>query len=116
MCIRDRYVKEGILTVEMEAAALFAVAKVRSVKSAAVFVVSDVLTEGGWSGFVFGKGPRDFEDILKALQAFRRLPGENVGLVDGSHGRRNAAIRGVWQSILDRQDSSSHATIHDRSG
>jgi uridine phosphorylase len=68
-----RYVKEGILTVEMEAAALFAVAKVRGVKAAAVFVVSDILTEGGWSGFVVGREPKDFEDILKVLQAFRRL-------------------------------------------
>ena len=99
-----RYVKEGILTVEMEASALFAVARVRGAKAGAVFVVSDVLTEGGWSGFVFGRGPRDFEEVLKVLQAFRRLPGEDA--VGSSHGRRNAAIRGVWQSILDRQDSS----------
>ena len=40
-----RYKKEGVRTVEMEAAALFAVAKVRSVKIASMFAVSDVLGE-----------------------------------------------------------------------
>jgi uridine phosphorylase len=68
-----RYVKEGILTVEMEAAALFAVAKVRGVKAAAVFVVSDILSEDGWSGFVAGKEPKDFGDMVKVLQAFWKM-------------------------------------------
>ena len=40
-----RYKKEGVQTVEMEAAALFAVAKVRGVKIASMFAVSDVLGE-----------------------------------------------------------------------
>lgn len=39
------YKKSGIKTVEMEASALFAVAKVRKVKIASVFAVSDVLGE-----------------------------------------------------------------------
>jgi uridine phosphorylase len=43
-----RYRKEGILTVEMEASALFAVAKYKGVESAAVFVVSDILSERVW--------------------------------------------------------------------
>jgi uridine phosphorylase len=47
-----RYSREGITTVEMEAAALFAVAKKRKVKAAALFVVSDILNVEGWSGFV----------------------------------------------------------------
>lgn len=38
-----RYVKEGVKTVEMEASALFSVAKYRKVKIASAFVVSDVL-------------------------------------------------------------------------
>jgi len=42
------YKKEGILTVEMEASALFAVAKLRGVKIASVFVVSDVLGNEKW--------------------------------------------------------------------
>lgn len=37
------YKKRGVKTVEMEASALFAVAKVRKVKIAAAFVVSDIL-------------------------------------------------------------------------
>jgi purine-nucleoside phosphorylase len=41
----DHYKKIGIKTVEMEASALFAVAKVRKVKIASLFVVSDVLGE-----------------------------------------------------------------------
>ncbi len=40
-----RYKKQGIATVEMEAAALFAVATVRKVKIASAFSVSDVLGE-----------------------------------------------------------------------
>lgn len=45
------YRKEGVLTVEMEASALFAVAKKRRARAAAVFTVSDTLGEE-WSGFV----------------------------------------------------------------
>jgi len=41
----NQYKKEGVATVEMEASALFAVAKLRKVKIAAAFVVSDVLGE-----------------------------------------------------------------------
>lgn len=48
----ERYSKEGISTVEMEAAALFAVAKKRKVKAAAVFNISDLLRVEGWSGFL----------------------------------------------------------------
>lgn len=39
----ESYRKEGIATVEMEASALFAVAKVRKVKIASAFIVSDIL-------------------------------------------------------------------------
>lgn len=43
-----RYRKGGILTVEMEAAAVFTVTQVLGRKSAALFVVSDFLDENGW--------------------------------------------------------------------
>lgn len=46
----NHYRHEGVLTVEMEAAALFAVAKRRNVKAAALFVISDLLGRE-WSGF-----------------------------------------------------------------
>ncbi len=39
------YKSQGVATVEMEASALFAIAKVRNVKIASVFVVSDILGE-----------------------------------------------------------------------
>tara|TARA_Y100000310_G_scaffold341870_1_gene442651 strand:- start:32781 stop:33515 length:735 start_codon:yes stop_codon:yes gene_type:complete len=41
----EKYAKEGISTVEMEASALFAVAKYRKVKIASTFVVSDLLKD-----------------------------------------------------------------------
>lgn len=43
-----RYRREGILTVEMEAAALFTVARRRGAHAAALFVISDLLDERGW--------------------------------------------------------------------
>jgi len=43
-----RYQKEGVATVEMEAAALFAVAKYRNVDVGAIFTISDSLAEFEW--------------------------------------------------------------------
>jgi len=43
------YRREGVLTVEMEAAALFAVGEYRKVQVAALFSVSDLLTELPWN-------------------------------------------------------------------
>ena len=42
------YEKHGVRTVEMEASALFTLAKIRKVKIAAGFVVSDILREDMW--------------------------------------------------------------------
>jgi len=69
----NRYSKEGIMTVEMEAAALFAVAKAKGVKAAAVFMVSDVLSERGWSGFVRGTKPEHFGSLVEVFGIFDRL-------------------------------------------
>lgn len=44
----QQYKKEGVKTVEMEASALFVVAKIRKVKIASAFVVADVLGENKW--------------------------------------------------------------------
>jgi len=44
------YRSEGILTVEMEAAGLFAAAETRGYSAAAAFVVADLLADTGWSG------------------------------------------------------------------
>jgi uridine phosphorylase len=43
-----RYADEGVLTVEMEAAAVFAVANHRGVEAGALFVVSDYLGLSDW--------------------------------------------------------------------
>jgi uridine phosphorylase len=43
------YQQEGVMTVEMEAAALFAVAQYRGVDVAAAFVISDSLAELAWN-------------------------------------------------------------------
>lgn len=43
-----RYRKEGVVTVDMEASALFTVAKARGVKMASAFVVSDILGKDEW--------------------------------------------------------------------
>jgi nucleoside phosphorylase len=51
------YRNAGIYTVEMEASALFAVAKKRGYRAAAVFAVSDLLGGMGWSGFATNLGP-----------------------------------------------------------
>jgi uridine phosphorylase len=44
------YQAEGVLTVEMEAAALFTVGRYRGVEVAAAFVISDRLTDERWHG------------------------------------------------------------------
>jgi uridine phosphorylase len=44
----ERYAKEGVLTVEMEAAAVFTVADHRGVDAASMFVVSDYLGLSDW--------------------------------------------------------------------
>jgi len=44
----ENYRKENVLTVEMEAAAIFAVAKYLNVEAAALFTISDYLCEDEW--------------------------------------------------------------------
>ncbi|MEM3341686.1 MAG: hypothetical protein QW728_03245 [Thermoplasmata archaeon] len=44
----QNYKKQNVATVEMESSALFTVAKIRKVKIASAFVVSDVLGENKW--------------------------------------------------------------------
>ena len=44
----NQYRREGVLTVEMEAATLFAVAEFLNVDACAAFAVSDVMTDGRW--------------------------------------------------------------------
>ena len=65
-----RYSKEGIATVEMEAAGLFAVAKRRKAKAAALFTVSDILRVEGWSGFVKKKYQNTYPELARIAGLF----------------------------------------------
>lgn len=61
----------GYLTVEMEAAALFAVADVRGVDAGAVFAISDYVTPEGWDRRFHEAGDRLFELIPVVRDALR---------------------------------------------
>ena len=45
----DQYRREGILTVDMETASVYAMAQYRKIPAIAAFVVSDLLTESKWN-------------------------------------------------------------------
>jgi uridine phosphorylase len=67
------YQQEGVLTVEMEAAALFSVAAYRGVEIASAFVISDLLADLVWepqfhADLVSNGLDRLFEAALKALE------------------------------------------------
>jgi len=74
----EQYQKEGVLTVEMEAAALFAVAQYRGVDVASLFTVSDHLGELEWEpkfhlttehfGTLFGIAKAVFERDRRSLK------------------------------------------------
>ena len=61
------YQAEGVLCVEMEAAALFAVAEVRGLQLASAFVISDSLAELTWSSH-FGS-PAVTSGLIELYQA-----------------------------------------------
>lgn len=65
------YRSEGIYTVEMEAAALFSVAKYRGVDIVAVFSVSDLLGELEWSPG--SKSPKTSESLVKIFDSVVEL-------------------------------------------
>ena len=44
----EKYKQENVLTVEMEAAAIFAVARYLNVQAGALFTISDYLSEDKW--------------------------------------------------------------------
>jgi uridine phosphorylase len=55
------YAAEGVLTVEMETAALFAVARYRGAQAASVFVAGDSLASGAW------QAPGDFKALDRSF-------------------------------------------------
>jgi uridine phosphorylase len=62
------YAAEGVLTVEMETAALFAVAQVRGARAASTFVAGDNLAAGAWQGpSDFKLMDRSFEQVFDAV-------------------------------------------------
>lgn len=63
----EAYRNLGVVTVEMEAAALFALGKARRFRSAAVFTVSDMLTDHQWTGM------RDTSDGKEKLAEVARI-------------------------------------------
>jgi uridine phosphorylase len=56
------YQSEGVKTVEMESAALFAVAEVRGIQAASIFVVGDSLADGQW------RAPQDFKLLDRSFE------------------------------------------------
>lgn len=66
-----RYRSDGILTVEMEASAVFAVGKVRQLETAAVFVVSDLLTEKAWKPHM--QSPRVLQQLVNAFVPVKQV-------------------------------------------
>ena len=69
----EKYSKMGVLTVKMEASALFAVSEARGARGAAVLMVSDVLTEEGWTGFVRGTRSSHFAPLVRVFEVFERM-------------------------------------------
>jgi uridine phosphorylase len=68
-----QYQTEGVKTVEMEAAALFAVCQCRGVQAASIHVVGDSLAEYRW------QAPRDVNPIERALEAVYDVAIEVLG-------------------------------------
>jgi uridine phosphorylase len=71
-----QYQKEGVLTVDMEASALFAVAKYRKVELGSLFVISDSLAEPNWSP-KFHLMKDNYELLLKVAVESLMHPGGN---------------------------------------
>jgi len=76
------YQAEGVLCVEMEAAALFAVAEVRGLNVASAFAISDSLADLVWNPQF--DGPQVAAGLITlyeaALSALQAHPGENTGM------------------------------------
>jgi len=87
-----RYRSEGVLTVDMEASALFVFARARRVRAASVFVISDVLEESGWKPHFHRMRPRLAEITRALLRAGSTAPGGRAARVGTARaGSRGAA-------------------------
>ena len=80
------YQAEGVVCVEMEAAALFAVGRYRNVDVAAAFVVSDhLLAQDRWT-HAFGSQPLHDASIRLLDAALRTLGGNGFSRITGASG------------------------------
>ena len=70
----EQYASEGVLSVEMETAALFAVAQVRNVPAASVFVVGDSLAGGRW------QQPTDFKLLDRKFDEVYQAVSQTLGI------------------------------------
>jgi uridine phosphorylase len=66
------YRRRGILTVDMEASAMFIFGRTRRVRTASVFVISDVLTDEGWEPHFHRVGDRLEKVAVAILKASAR--------------------------------------------
>jgi uridine phosphorylase len=63
-----RFRDSGVLAVDMETSAIFAVAKYRNVEAASAQVISDILTENGWlQAFGHQSVRESTETLLKSV-------------------------------------------------
>lgn len=67
----DHYASEGVLSVEMEAAALFAVARYRGKSASALVVVSDIVSSSGWQPFL--RDVRVKNGLYQALETLMKV-------------------------------------------
>ena len=65
----QHYQQEGVVTVEMEAAALFAISTLRGVDMASGFVISDLVAELVWHPQIFAQ--ETHERLFRLYQAAR---------------------------------------------
>jgi len=68
------YRSEGVMTVEMESSAVFAVGQLRGVETSAVFVISDLLTEKAWKPSI--QSPAVLSKLVKAFKPIRNVLAE----------------------------------------
>ena len=59
-----RFRDSGVLAVDMETSAIFAVAKYRGVEAASAQVISDILTERGWFPAFHERSVRESAEVL----------------------------------------------------
>jgi len=71
-----KYKSEGVLTVEMEASAVFAVGKVKNFETAAVFAISDILSEKAWRPAF--RSTVVLKSLLRAFDSVRDVLAENA--------------------------------------